>query len=155
MGSNLNPSDFKAAWMPQCEMAKTCDLWLLNSTYWTAGTIKNSVYLSCSNPVEHAVANGRIWSVQTKTKCYCKGPNTEEKSGFVLSKANLPSYIYLYIQYIYVLRLTFLCSVLISCVLLCSTSVLTVFLYNLMLLIILHFVCRCATVSCFNIQVLT
>lgn len=55
----------------------------------------------------------------------------------------------------YVLRLTFLCSVLISCVLLCSTSVLTVFLYNLMLLIILHFVCHCATVSYFNIQVST
>lgn len=94
--------------------------------------------------------------VQRKTKCYCEGPNINEKRrGFVLFKANLPSYIYLYIQYIYVLRLTFLCSVLISCVLLCSTSVLTVFLYNLMLLIILHFVCRCATVSCFNTQVLT
>lgn len=84
-----------------------------------------------------------------------EGPNIKEKSGLVSSKANLPSYIYLYIQYIYVLRFTFLCSVLISCVLLCSTSVLTVFLYNLMLLIILHFVCHCATVSCFNIQVLT
>lgn len=83
-----------------------------------------------------------------------EGPDIEESMALFPFKANLPSYIYLYIQYIYVLRLTFLCSVLISCVLLCSTSVLTVFLYDMML-IILHFVCHCATVSCFNIQVLT
>lgn len=47
-------------------------------------------------------AIGRIGLPDHQGWCYCEGPNIEKKSGFDLSKANLPSYIYLYIQYIYI-----------------------------------------------------
>lgn len=65
-----------------------------------------------------------------------KRPAEKERSSFAVSKANLPSYkyIYLYIQYICI-ETHFLCLVLISCVLLCSTSVLTVFLCNPMFIL--------------------